>query len=249
MSFEGSDFNTEIVELPYLKNLHKELIQENIKFQIDRPFENKADFEEVFSEQIEETLNMDGIDDDGIRQVKSERDSFYSEIIELISQKYSLECDIETVIDKGPSQLKDCCEAMYSFFIIKYKKNIRNFFVNYITRNRKSIINYLDQMKKKKDVTSISLKKKIIDPDTALIIANLPDVIEYIKSLDMDMLNVLSYLNQDNFNIDYIDNLMKTSVMNCNFQCEYLSPIFDNDQNGDYDDIMSSIQRGLINIK
>ena len=243
--YEEEDFETELVLLPDLKNLHEELISENIKEQIKNPFDIKTNFVEMFSESFVSALESQDLDSDSKKKIISEAKAFYINTINLIDEKFDLECDTETFCEQIAT-LKDYCEAMYWFFVIKYKKNAKNIMVKYIIKNKKSICNNLEYFKKKKDVTTVSLKRKISDVDTTLLVSNLPEVLDYIKSLDIPMDKLITYLNLDNYYIGIINSLINNCIIRSDFQYNYLSALYEGQQDINYDDILTSIQRGLV---
>ena len=75
--FDGGDFDTEVVTIPELKNLHQSLLEENIKLQIADPFETNMDCIEVFNEQCESLLEDSEDDPEEDSDVAGRIDSEY----------------------------------------------------------------------------------------------------------------------------------------------------------------------------
>lgn len=244
--YEGVNYDTEMVILPAIKNLHRTLLEEDIKLQLQNPFDSTVNCVKSFEEQVTEALKEEELDSDDIRTIKAELVSFYSSIIELISEKYQLECDTESLAgSKNIEELGDICEAMYSFFVLKLKKNIKNSLLNYILENRDEIATALDYLKKKKDVTTISLRKKIEDPDASMIVSNIVEVVGHIKSLDISMDKMIQYLDIDLYNNSIINDLMTDCVIRSDFQALYYAPL-SGFQDCNYDDIIAKISNGVI---
>lgn len=242
--YEGGDFDTEMVIVPAIKDLHRTLLEEDIKEQLAHPFDASVDCVESFKQQTIEALEDEDLDSDDRRAIKDEQVSFYTEVIELISEKYNLECDTETLASRNIEELGDVCEAMYSFFVLKLKKNIKNLMLNYILANTKEICKSLDYLKKKKDVTTLSLRKKIDDPDISMIASNLTEVLSYIKELDISMDVMIKNLDLDLYNNDQINTLMEEGVIRSDFQVYYFELLW-GFQDCNYDDIVTKIINGL----
>ena len=246
MGLLGDDgIDNEVIALTDVKNLSSELIEENIKSQIAKPLEARLDCVETFDEQIEESLADPDLQDDEIKAIQLERARFYNKIIALIDDKYCLECDLETIASKSTDDLGDICHAMYHFFVLKRKKNIKNMMLNYILSNSEDICNALDYLRKKKDVTTIVAKKNIDDPDISVILANLQEVLGYIKSLDIDMADMIKQLDSELFDIAIITDMMNNCTMNCNYQARYFAPLWGY-QDYNYDEILSKISHGIV---
>lgn len=243
--YEGGNFETEVVFIPAIKDLHRTLLEEDIKQQLEDPFDANVNCIEAFNQQVKEVLTDSDIDTDDIKTIKDERLSFYTGIIELISEKYRLDCDTETIASKNLEEVSDICEAMYSFFVLKLKKNIKNMMLNYALSNKKEICKNLDYLKKKKDVTTMSLRKKIEDPDISTIASNIQEVLNYIKSLDIDMTEMIQYIDLDLYNNSVINDLMNSAIINSNYQVYYFATLW-GFQDCNYDDIIARITDGLI---
>lgn len=243
--YEGENFETELVFIPAIKDLHRTLLEEDIKQQLSDPFDANVNCVETFNQQVEEILSGEDIDSDDAKIIRGEKLSFYTGIIELISDKYHLECDTETIAAKNLEEVSDICEAMYTFFVLKLKKNIKNMMLNYIMSNKKEICKSLDFLRKKKDVTTMSLRKKIEDPDISTIASNIQEVLNYIKSLDINMDEMIKYIDLDLYNNSAVNDLMLSSIIRSNFQVFYFSNLW-GFQDCNYDDIISKIVNGLI---
>ena len=242
--YEAEDFETEMIILPQIKDLHKQLLEEEIKQQIRNPFDSKVDFVETFNQQLENALDEEDITEDNRKQIEGEGISFYLGVIEQIDNYFQLECSMETIAEKNLEDIRDTFEAMYSFFVLKRKKNIKNMLLNYILENAEEICKALDYLKEKYDVTSENIKKYVNDENLAAIAANLQEVISYVKSLDNDMAEMITYLDMENFNNAMVYDLMHDCVILANFQDLYFAPLFSY-HDSDYDDILAKIEHGI----
>ena len=246
LDLETEDLDRELVLVPEIKNVHRELIKESILLQISEAFSSSADYVETFNEQIESTLEEQGVDIETCSgSVRSACLDFYCEVMNAISDEFSLDCDLDTIRDKGFDYCKNACEAMYSFFIIRRKKNIKNMYVGFILKNMKNIVSEYEAYKKKKDVTTVSIKKKVPDSNMALILSNIDQIIGHVSSLDLDMLDMIKYLNMDKFDNEVINELMELSLINSAYQSIYFEPMQKSYQDEAYDEISVSIQKSL----
>ena len=248
--YEAEDFDTELISLPEIQDLHTSLIHEDIKMQLLHPFDSKNDFVEQFELQAEELLADEEAEDnpEGIKKINAERIDFYIDVINLIDDQFKLSCDVDTITSNyRVDEIKEICEALYSFFVIKRKKNIKNMMLNYILENRDQICESLDYLRRKKDVTSLETKNKLKDPDLAMMVANLQDVLRYIKSLNIDMNDMIKCVDLELFNNLKVQELMDECIISCNFQELYFSPLFSY-QDSNYDDIIAKIEHGIIKV-
>ena len=242
--YDGDDFETEIVILPKLKDLHTSLLQEDINEQLRNPFGDKVDCVETFTREVEDSKIDEDLEPDDIKKIDEEAISFYLGVIRSINNAFHLECDMEGIAEKNLDDICERCEALYSFFILKRKKNIKNMMLNYIIENADDICTTLDYLKKKKDVTSMNTKTLLGDPNLSLIAANIQEVLQYIKTLDNDMLKMTKYLDMESFNNMMVREMMKECIILSNFQQLYFSPLFSY-RDSNYDDILAKIEHGI----
>lgn len=245
LDFDGWNSDREMIIVPSVKNIHKELIEQALTLQINNSFSSASDYVETFNEQIESLLQEENTSIEDNASIRTSCLDFYCEVINLISDKFDLDADADTIRDKGYEFCKNACEAMYSFFIIRYKKNIKNIYSGFIIKNIKHIVAELESCRKKKDVTTVSIKKKVADSNMALIISNLDYAIGYVSALDLTMLEFIQYLNLDRYDIDMINNLMLLSIINSGYQDTYFAPIKKSYHDEAYDELTSSILKAL----
>ena len=244
--YDGADFETEAIIIPTVKGIHRELLEENIKNQIENPFTSSTNYVETFNSQISDIIDEEEIEDgsDAMKAINNERISFYASVIDLVDNAFRLECDIDTIMDKNVEEIGDICEALYDFFITKRKKNIKNMMLNYILRNRIEICDALDILRKKKDVTTVGVGKAVEDPQFALLITNVQEVLRYVKSLDISMEGMIEYVDLDLYNNELVGSLMEMGVIRSDFQARYFAPLWGY-QDCDYDDIIAKIVHGF----
>ena len=246
--YEEEDFETELVIIPEIVDLKDTLIRENLKLQIENPFDTKVDHVEVFIQQADAYLEGQEEPNDELRKtIDRMKTDFCLDVIKMIDDKFNIAFDEETMATYTPEEIQNACEGIYSFFILRRRKCIKNIILNYILEHLSEIGEVLDYLKKKKDVTSIAAKTIVEDPDLAMVLANLPDIIDYFKTLDLPMSDLIQYLDTELFYVSEVQDLMSRGIIADWFQGKYFEPIFDAHDNN-YDDIMARIEHGLIKI-
>jgi hypothetical protein len=221
------EIDTLLAELPF------ELMKENIKDQIENPLSTNINYIDIIVEKTEILKSQFENDMDTINKINNNLRDFFSFIINKLNDKFILglivdEEDDETVVKTG--------EVLYNFLILLYKKNVSKFLLKYILKNKKSLIDYFDKKNKKKDVTSISLKKQLKNKDDILIIANLPQVIKYILNLYIEPLDFIKYCcDEELYEGKIIKDMILSGKLLTNFIPTYLSLL------DDYESILDEI--------
>jgi hypothetical protein len=241
------ELESELVLIPQVQELSRILLNEDIKVQLENPFETKNDFVETFDQQCEEMVEEDDFDSDTIKQVEEERVEFYIKVINMLDEKFQLNCDTDYISQKSVVDINDICSALYNFFVIRRKKTIKNMVLNYIIENENEIVKTLEIYKDNKDVSTLSNNIKIEDENIALIVTNIEEVISYFKSLNISMDEMINYSDLDLFNNAMVKELIDDSVISPDFQVLYFSPIY-SFKDTHYDEIISKIEHDLIKV-
>ncbi len=240
MNFDTEQFElTSDLEIDsLLTDLPFDLMKENLRDQINDPLSTTINYVNVIMEKCD-IIKQDYYEhSDVLNNINSSLRNFFDFIITEIDNKYRLDIDLSDQNDKTVILIG---EALYNFLILRYKKNIGRYIYTYIVRNRKSLIELLDKVPKKKDVTSISLRKKIKNKDDILIISNLPTLIKHIINLNIDALDFIRYACNDEY---YEGNMIKHLIVNGNitgnFVVNYLNLLIN-----EYDEIIDEIQTDI----
>lgn len=142
----------------------------------------------------------------------------------------------ETRLGIGFPDLVDCNSVevqhgmfhmTYRYFIINIKHNFSSFCLNYIEQHRKEI---LDIVPRKKDVTSLNLKKDDIDADDIAIIASLSEIIRHIifdKEHDIDYFLQNSDLDEPRLETELMIDLFDNFKITGNFYPYYRKMVDD----------------------
>lgn len=216
-----------------LADLPLDLIKENIKEQINDPLSTSIDYVNVITEKCD--LIKEQFEDPEIHQtIKNNLRNFFQFVLDELEKRFGFILDL----DDEEDEIIALGEAMYNFFILRYRKNISRFIYKFIIKNKKSLADHFESIGKRKDVTSISLKKQIKNKDDILIISNLPNVIKYILSLEVEPLDFLKYAADDEiYEATMIKKFITEGKIAGNFVNDYLNLIKD-----EYDEILDEIQ-------
>ena len=164
-----------------LGDLPLDIIKENVKSQIDDPLifvSNQCD--EVY-ETLDEAMEEFGHIDEYREELISMKEDFSIFILKEMDMKFNLGVDFDNLSD---SEIHDVARNCYEFFVININENISNFLLNYINANKNSLCEMFDDEYKRKDVTTINMKKITKNKDDVLILSNLNSVINHILDLE-----------------------------------------------------------------
>lgn len=133
-----------------------------------KKFENKInDPESFYPDEIVET-----------------KDVMYNDVINMISNRLGFE------IDKSEVSLGKLAKTLYKFFVLNYTDNITYFLEMFILENKKDICRELENR------SSSSKRIEGVDSKIALILNNISDTIEIIKSMDISFGEYIEYINK-----------------------------------------------------
>lgn len=172
----------------FLSEVPMALMEENIKAQFANPMEyRKKDHITTFlgmyyyslGEINPEAEDMDA-EADNLMML---RDEFYTFMRKIMEQYLGL--GFVNFEEKSKSEQDRVIHYTYRFFISNIKKNFVCLIMNYLDRNRKL---YTDQEDvKRKDITTLALRKEEVDPTDIYIIANLYSLIQEILAEEIDV--------------------------------------------------------------
>lgn len=238
--------NDEIQELPELRSLHAELINEEISEQVEDPFVSKVNFLDDYFDEYDDLMEQYDENPDMVAKLVDDATAFCNEVLKLIDEKYNLDLDDDALAEYGIEKLKAVTYSLYDFFIINYTKNLKKFFVKYIIKNAEEICNVLNDVRDKTDVTTVSFKQKLNNEHVAVILSNLRTVIEYVNSLDLEPLEVMDIYNPERYDVYQISTMITDGVLNGDFVSKFFEPIIVQDTSEDYIEIFSSIEGNLL---
>ena len=164
-----------------LGDLPLDIIKENVKSQIEDPLvfiSNQCD--EVY-ETIDEAMEEFGHIDEYREELNEMKEDFSIFILREMDNKFNLGVDFENI---GDFEIHDIAKNCYDFFVVNLNENISNFLLNYILNNKSSLCEMFDDEYRRKDVTTINMKKITKNKDDVLILSNLNSVINNVLDLE-----------------------------------------------------------------
>ena len=238
--------NDSMMELPELSSLHNELISESILDQIENPFESRVNFVDEYFNTVNKQLELNDENPETYAAITSEAISFCMDVLKLIDKKFELDLDDESLLDKGLEEIKTLTYAAYEFFVIHYFKNLKKFFVKYITMHLDDINDIIGDNKDRNDVVTNAMKIKVDDPRMVNVLSNLKTVINYIDSLELDGSDILDVFNQDKYEIFVLNSSIGNALISPNFGTKFFAPVTKDYFDDAFSDIFLSIQSSLM---
>lgn len=180
-SYQPNDISSDT----FLSEIPLELTKENIIAQFENPLEfRKKDHMTTFINMYRfSEEHADIYEDEDIDNVHELRDNFYSFMYKLFQEYLGIGIvDFDTLSKRDQD---DLIHYTYRFFIINIKRNFVSFILNYIETHKEEFIS--NDEEKKKDVTSVSLKRDVISPEDIHVLSNLSNVLHDILHKDISI--------------------------------------------------------------
>lgn len=233
-----SDLDTEILltELPF------NLTMENIIEQISDPISISVDYLTSLIDKCETVKDEYADNFDIVREINRKLSSIFYLIIKEMNSNF----DLGMSLDESDSDINKVSESLYKYLILGYSKNISRFIYRYMIKNKKHFISKLDKSKKK-DVTTLSLKKQQYrNKDEIGLISELPMIIKYIMSLEIEPIDFLGYISKgEYYDASIIKEAIECGQITGNFLPRYFSFIINEHENV-MDEILTNIKIKLI---
>lgn len=252
--FEYITDEDDIVHTSALKELSNDLITEGLKSEVDNPYMAHVDFLEQFEEEYE--FQMADLDeaDDIYQDNKDIARDFYLRVLFMLDDRFHLEIDEEQVGAISLEGLKNMTEGLYTFFILKYRKNISKYLIRLVIDNEDSLADALNQsvkeMLKQKNyddtVTYSSWTRKVENIRYGSILASVNEVIATVKNIDIDPKDFIEFFNTEKFEVASVEYAIDHMIITGDFVPYFLDVVFGDDvQNDIYDDIVGEVQHAL----
>lgn len=197
---------------------------------------SKRNHVELYLEKFKYLKNVYEQDGDTLEELFENKENFIANIISMITEKFAIEIDDDIIGNKA-------AKTLYNFFVVYYYDNIKSFFINYIQKNKKTILSELKKQKSKiRDVTSVASKSKFNNSQDALLLNNIETVLFDIipsEELGENFINFITDYDDDITNINITKFIGKGEINLENTYENFLEP-FINRENG-YTEIISDI--------
>lgn len=203
-SLEGAIFLSE-VPVSLMKNQLLSQFQEPLEYR-------KRDVVSSFIDKYNQSLEIE-VPEDDLDDLEKLKDDFIIYLKELFEDYLHIGFPNLEMLDLEDQF--DLLHFTYRFFIRNIKKNFVNLILNYIDENKDELCT---SVSRKKDITSLSLKKELNNPDDILIIANLSDITDIVFE---------EYRNGTKY--DIMDFIKSTDYSNPSLETEFVYDKFDSD--------------------
>jgi hypothetical protein len=238
----------DVIRLSPLEELSQELLSESIKYQIDNPFSSKVNLLQEFIDEYDETNEWLEGNDDATYENNSIAISFYRSVLQMLDKKFNLELDYGALESLNVDGLRNLTEGLYTFFIIKYERNIAKYLTKVILDYKETILaNIGKEVSMDTDsVSYISYKRKLRDVNDVFIFTEINNVISQIRGLEISVDDFIDYFNEEKFEVAVLKYGVENFIINGDFVSVFLDPVFGYDvQNNDYDRILSDVLQNL----
>ena len=219
--YEPTSIDTEI----FLSTIPLSIMEDNIKAQFQNPLEyRKVDYVRSFFRNYKYGIENVETEEELI-ELDDYRDQFIKFMCDIFQR--ALNIGLPEIDDKSKEEQEELIRFTYRYFITNIKKNFVNFILNYIDEHKKLLC---ESAQRKKDISSLSLKKEIDDSEDVLILSNLSDIIETILS-DVSV-TVTDFIKKSDrkrptFETMFIDERYNDFSITGNFIEKYISMIDD----------------------
>ena len=211
-----------------LESLSLDLMKDNIEQQIDYTVQSTTDFLSIVLTKFNVILSTEEIDEDDKQEAKFLMIDFCEELIGKISKKFNLFID-ETSMDYE-SMIK-MLYTLYNFFIINRCNNVEKFLINYITKNKKNLIDVMGLSDNdNKDITTIANKKKNLPKENIVVLSALTQIVDFIRlNHIVEPLEFIETVNDGECYTSYLKDYFETATISGDFIAIMLNEVLDED--------------------
>ena len=211
--FETTPTDAEI----FLSDEPINILKQHIRAQFSDPMNYKFDYVGSYIESFRMSVLQIETDDDE-NDLERMNDDFIRFLLNIFDKYLGLGFpDFE---EKSYEDQLDILHMTYRYFIVNIKHNFSSFCLNYILRNKRELS---DTLPKKKDVSSLNLKRDGIDADDIVIVSNLYTIILNIieQDHDVDEFILNSDVNDPRLETDMMNEYYENFTVTGNFYPEY----------------------------
>ena len=221
LEYEPQDAESEIL----LSSLPLSIITGSISTQFKDPMEyRKNDFVQSFITKYQVTKE-NILEEEEEEELQTLYDGFISFMENIFHEKLGI--GLPELDDMSEDEQLELIHYVYRFFIINIKKNFTTFIFNYIEENKESLA---ENLPKRKDVTTASLKQVVTDSEDLAIITNIAEVIEIVlkdENITVDSFLELSRGDDANLENDFVSEHYDDFTINGNFVRSYCKMLTD----------------------
>lgn len=161
-----------------LESLSFDLMSDNIQNQILYNNTSTVDFMDVIKRKFDTILNMQEVEDEDKVEIKYQMIEFCNDLIGMIADTHNLFINL---LSEDYESYMELLDTLYNFFVLNRFVTVEKFLINYINQNKLQLIEAMDiGDDKRKDITTLSNKKKNISKNNIYILSNIDQVIRFI---------------------------------------------------------------------
>ena len=180
IEFDPEDIPNTPVEV-LLDSLSLGVMRNNISQQIKGVISSQQNFLSIVIEKFEQ-IDKNIEDNDARREIQYEIIDFCRGLILEITDLYNLGYDD----DLGDSKkVVEILSVLYNFFVLRSKEFVCSFFINYIQREKSTLIKSVEEFgsidEKVSDITTISNEKKNVSSENIWILSHIDSIINFIN--------------------------------------------------------------------
>lgn len=207
MEFEYENPN-ELDEILYKMN-SEDFIETELEKQLGEEIfsDYKTDYLDSYMTKYKFYKNEYNANDGFTESLKQNKDQLIEYVIDEIAEKFGI------IVDEDCKNTR-MAKTLYNFYVIDYKENLKNLFLNYINNNKKAILNVIKKEKRRKDISAIASKIIFANGNDALIIGNVSYIInEIIIGTDIeDFMDMIIDADDNVTNLKIKDYLLKSKI-------------------------------------
>lgn len=214
-----------------IDELDLDFIVESIKDQVSELMESSS--KKNYLKSFEKNIDNSDLPED---ERETMRQNMYNEIIDIISARFNIQIDKDTVSNRELSK------NLYKFFVINYVDNVEHFLESYIIENKKEIVTELER----KDVNSKRIEG-IASKKMAIILNNISFVIDIIANSNITFREFLTYITRHPESSSSCEELLDYMDETIEYADDIVSFIMDqlvNEEEG-FGNIYTELQRNL----
>lgn len=139
--------------------------------------------------------------------IRAKREEVYTLIINILCQRFNLEFNtVDPNIDTFTAAYH-----LYDFLVNNRNNHMVRFFTLFIVNNKESLYQIMntDDFRKNRDLSAAYSRRVYTDPKFAVISANINEVINYISTLDIRLINIFQSIYPDTAIVGFMDNAFR----------------------------------------
>lgn len=206
-----------------LSDLPIDLLISSLEYQIQNPLDVGTDYCTIVFDKCARVIQEYKGIEDVERDMEELLDKFCLSVLKMLDDKFNFDINYEGLTGYDIAKMT---ALLYKFFILRYRKNISRFIYNFIQKNKKMISEQFLNDEKRKDITTLVMKKMTKNKDDIRIISNLPIVIKNILDMDHDPIDFMELASPiDLYYCEEIIKLLEDFTLSGNFTKPYLNTI------------------------